>query len=61
MKKLFLILGLVLLVAACSPQRGYYGGHCGYWNSGYSGGPQHNGYGYGNPEGMRYPASADGY
>ena len=66
MKKLLLILGLVLLVAACSPHRGYYrdgyyGGHCGYWNSGYSGGSQHNGYGYGNQEGMRYPASADGY
>ena len=64
MKKILLILGLVLLVAACSPHRGYYGngyhgGHCGYWNSGYDGDQQYRGAGY--PAGTHYPSSAYGY
>ncbi len=64
MKKMLLILGVVLLVAACSPHRGYYGdgyhgGHCGHWNNGYNDAPQYRGSGY--TSGMNYPASSYGY
>lgn len=54
-------LGLLLLAAACSPHRGYYGGgHCGpYWNGARSYDAQPGA--SGTPAGMNPPTSSYGY